>query len=106
MLALATNAGCVAILFGVQLQLQSGGKHMSANSYVRPRSLLAAGAAVVAGAAVWLALPDSDAGAAGTQAAAATTPTAAAAKPVAATSDPNAYPFGAPRGGVAVKVPP
>jgi len=77
---------------------------MSFNSFVRPHTLLACGAAVVAGAAIWLALPDANAGAAGVATTAATTTTATA--PAAGSSDPNVYPFGAPSGGVAVKVPP
>jgi hypothetical protein len=80
---------------------------MSFNSFVRPRTLLACGGALVAGLAIWLALPDSNAGAAATQTSttAATTaaPTTKAAGPGA---EPNTYPFGAPSGGVAVKVPP
>src|SRR5437763_8308523 len=64
---------------------------MSFTSYVRrPLTLLAGGATLVAGAAVWLALAV----------------TAASAAPVAGKADPNLYPFGAPSGGVSVKVPP
>src|SRR5438105_4002383 len=66
---------------------------MSFNSYVRPRSLLVRGATLVAGAAVALAVV-------------ATAATAATAKPAAGKADPNLYPFGAPSGGTAVKVPP
>jgi hypothetical protein len=76
---------------------------MSFNAYVRPRALLAGGAALAAGAAVWLALPNSNAGAADNAVAAGK---AAPARALAATTDPNLYPFGAPTGGVAVKVPP
>ncbi|MCW2977178.1 MAG: cell wall-binding repeat-containing protein [Actinomycetia bacterium] len=94
---------------------------MSFNSYVRPRSLLAGGAALVAGAAIWLALPDGNAGAAGTQAAATTTTapatstagtsttaptTTAAAAPAAGSSETNLYPFGAPTGNGDFQVPP
>jgi hypothetical protein len=78
---------------------------MSFTSYVRPRILLAGGAALVAAAAVWLALPDGNAGAVGK--ATSTTPATAAPAALAASkkADPNLYPFGAPSGGPTVKVP-
>ena len=95
---------------------------MPFNSYARPRMriVLAGGAALVAGGAIGLAVAGGNAGAAGKQAAATTTaptttttPTAtttptttAPAGPATGSSDPNLYPFGAPSGGVAVKVPP
>jgi hypothetical protein len=78
---------------------------MSLNSYVRRRSLVVGGTAVTA-AAVWLALADSGAGAVGPAASTASTiATAGSATPSASSSDPNQYPFGAPTGGQAVKVP-
>src|SRR5439155_18230249 len=90
LLALATHEDCAAIL-AAPTQPQHGGNSMSFNSYARrPRTLLAGGATLVAGAAVWLALAV----------------TAASAAPVAGKADPNLYPFGAPSGGTAVKVPP
>ena len=80
---------------------------MSFNSYLRPRILLAAAAALVAGAAVWLAVANGNAGAAANAGSTGTTTTAAApAEPAAGTSNTNLYPFGAPSGGVSVKVPP
>src|SRR6266516_1071915 len=86
---------------------------MSFNSYVRPRTLLAGVAALVAGAAVWLVLADGNAGAAGSATTtSATTTTSTNAEPIAPApnavpnaSNKNLYPFGAPSGGVAVKVP-
>jgi hypothetical protein len=92
------------------LQLQQGGQGMSFNSYARPRTLLVAVAALVAGLAAWLALAAGGASADSKQAAAASTTsttstTAEPAAPAAAKSDKNLYPFGAPSGGVAVKVP-
>jgi hypothetical protein len=92
---------------------------MPFNSYVRPRMriLLAGGAALVAGGAIGLAVAGGNAGAqaAATTAAPTTTrapttttapTTTAPAAPATGSSDPNLYPFGAPSGGVAVKVPP
>src|SRR5437762_12986976 len=81
---------------------------MSFNSYVRPRALLAAAAALVAGVALWLVLADGNAGAAGKAASTSTTSTTAAptTPPALGGSDTNLYPFGAPKGGVAVKAPP
>ncbi|MDP9337171.1 MAG: hypothetical protein M3Q30_28180, partial [Actinomycetota bacterium] len=81
---------------------------MSINSYVRSRSLLAAGTALVAGAVIWLALVDGNAGAASDQAGAAkkTSATAATAASAAGKADPNMYPFGAPTGNGDFKVPP
>ena len=58
---------------------------MSLNSYVRPRSLFALVAALLAGVAVWAALGDGNAGAAGNS---------------------QQYPFGAPTGNGDFKVPP
>jgi hypothetical protein len=82
---------------------------MSVNSYLRPRTLLASGALLLAGAAVWLTVPDGNAGAAATKVAATTpsvtTTTATTAAPAAGTSDPNLFPFGAPSGGPTVQVP-
>jgi hypothetical protein len=79
---------------------------MSSNSYVHPRTLLAVGAALVAGIAAWLVFADGNAGAAGkASATGATRTTVASTAKVASKSDPNLYPFGAPSGGVAVKVP-
>jgi hypothetical protein len=107
MLAVATHEHCIANL-AEPMQLQRGGYDMSFNSYVRPRTFLAGAAALVAGAAVWLALPDGNAGAAGTQAG--STSTAGATAPAAAApagkSNPNLYPFGAPTGNGDFKVPP
>jgi hypothetical protein len=79
---------------------------MSFNSFVRPRNLLASGAALVAGAAVWLALPDGNAEAAGKAGSTSTSTTAAPTAPVAAKSDKNMNPFGAPTGNGDFKVPP
>jgi hypothetical protein len=81
---------------------------MSINSYVRSRTLLAGGAAFVAGAAMWLAFVDGNAGAASDQAGAASKPKAiaATAAPAAGKADPNQDPFGAPAGGPTVNVPP
>jgi hypothetical protein len=79
---------------------------MSFNSFVRPRNLLASGAAIVAGAAVWLALPDGNAEAAGKAGSTSTSTTAAPTAPVAAKSDKNMNPFGAPTGNGDFKVPP
>jgi hypothetical protein len=81
---------------------------MSINSYVRSRTLLAGGAAFVAGAAMWLAFVDGNAGAASDQAGAAskTKAIAATAAPAAGKADPNQDPFGAPAGGPTVNVPP
>jgi hypothetical protein len=79
---------------------------MSVNSYMRPRILLVSGAALLAGAAVWLTVPSGNAGAAATKVAA-TTPsvTTTTAAPAAGASDPNLFPFGAPSGGPTVQVP-
>ena len=80
---------------------------MSFNSYVRPRTLFAGLAALLAGVAVWLVLANGNAGAADKAASTSTTSTTAAPTPPAlGGSDTNLYPFGAPAGGVAVKVPP
>ena len=81
---------------------------MSSASYARPRTLFAGGAALVAGAAVWLALTGGNGNAAGKQASPSSTAhaPAAAAMPRSGSSDPNLYPFGAPTGGPAVRVPP
>jgi hypothetical protein len=79
---------------------------MSFNSYVRPRNLLASGAAIVAGAAVWLAVPDGNAEAAGNTGSTSTSTTAAPTAPVAAKSDKNMNPFGAPTGNGDFTVPP
>jgi hypothetical protein len=81
---------------------------MSINSYVRSRTLLAGGATFVAGAAMWLAFVDGNAGAASDQAGAASKSkaTAATAAAAAGKADPNQYPFGAPTGGPTVNVPP
>jgi len=79
---------------------------MSLNSYARPRTLLVGVAALVAGTAAWLVFANGNAGAAGKAASPSTTH--ATATPVASkttATDPNLYPFGAPTGGVAVKVP-
>lgn len=81
---------------------------MSVNSYVRPSVLFAGGVALVAAAAVWLALANGNAGAVD-KAASTTTTTGTNAEPVAPApnaGDKNLYPFGAPHGGEAVKVPP
>jgi hypothetical protein len=82
---------------------------MFENSYLRPRFLLASGALLLAGAAVWLTVPDGNAGAAATKVAATTpavtAPTATTAAPAAGTTDPNLFPFGAPTGGPTVQVP-
>jgi hypothetical protein len=78
---------------------------MALNSHLRPRSLLTGGTALVAGAAAWFALSGGSVGAAGMQAGSTTT-TSTTAAPQAANADPSPYPFGAPSGGVAVKVPP
>jgi hypothetical protein len=82
---------------------------MSANAYLRPRFLLAGGVALLAGAAVWLTVPDGNAGAAATKVTATTPTTPAAttttAAPAAGTSDPKLFPFGAPSGGPTVQVP-
>ncbi len=79
---------------------------MSFNSYVRPRTLLAAVAALVAGAAVWLVLANSNAGAAGSATTTSATTTTTPAEPAAPSkSDPNLYPFGAPTGNGDFKVP-
>jgi hypothetical protein len=104
MLAVATREDGMATLTEA-LQLQQGGNDMSFNSYVRPRSLLAGGAALVAGVAVWLALADGNAGAAGNTGSTGTAPATTTA-PAAAKSDPNLYPFGAPTGNGDFKVPP
>jgi hypothetical protein len=79
---------------------------MSVHSYLRPRILLVGGAALLAGAAVWLTVPSGNAGAAATKVAA-TTPsvTTTTAAPAADPSDPNLFPFGAPSGGPTVQVP-
>jgi hypothetical protein len=81
---------------------------MSTNSYVRSRTLLAVGMALVAGAAIWLAVSDGNAGAASDQAGSAgkTSATAATAASAAGKADPGLYPFGAPTGGPTVNVPP
>jgi hypothetical protein len=80
---------------------------MSFNTYVRPRTLLAGGAALVAGAAVWLGFADGNAGAVGkASSTSAANPTAVLAAAKTTTADPNLYPFGQPSGGIAVKVPP
>jgi hypothetical protein len=70
---------------------------MFLNSYARPRTLLAGVAVFVLGAAVWLAVADGNAGAAGKTGKAPAT--AVTGTPVAAkAADPNLYPFGAPTG--------
>ena len=82
---------------------------MSFNSYVRPRTLLAGVAALLAGAAVWLALAVGGASADNQQVAATTSTTSttpAPAAPEAGASDKNLYPFGAPTGNGDYKVPP
>jgi hypothetical protein len=84
---------------------------MSFNSYVRPRTLLAGGAALFAGVAVWLSVADGNAGAVSKAASATTTSTttttaATTTAAQAGTADPNQYPFGAPSGGPTVNVPP
>ena len=83
---------------------------MSFTSHVRPHTLFAGGAALVAGAAFLLPFADGNAGvtAARTQAgspgtALATAPPVA---PAAAKPDPNMYPFGAPTGNGDFEVPP
>src|SRR5690349_7388948 len=80
---------------------------MPHSSYIRPRVLLVGGVAIVAAVAIWLALANRNAGA--VELAASTTTTTRNAEPVAPTPDAvdkNFYPFGKPKGGVAVKVPP
>src|SRR5207253_178105 len=74
-----------AAILAAQLQPTWGGHQMLFNTYMRPRILLAGAAALVAGAAVWLALAGSNAGAAGAS---------------------NQYPFGPPTGSGDFKVPP
>src|SRR6266576_2272569 len=80
---------------------------MSFNAYVRPRTLLAGVTALVAGVGIWLALASGNAEAVDN--AASTTTTSTTAEPVTPglnPADKNLFPFGAPRGGVAVRVPP
>jgi len=80
---------------------------MSFSSYVRPRTLLAGVAALIAGVALWLTLASGNAEAVDNAASTTTTSTTAEpATPGFNPSDKNLFPFGAPRGGVAVKVPP
>jgi hypothetical protein len=76
---------------------------MSFNAYVRPRTLLAGGAALIVAAGVWLAVADPNAGAADK---AGSTSRTLAAAPAAAKAAPNMYPFGAPTGNGDFKVPP
>jgi hypothetical protein len=111
-LAVVTHEHGAAILFG-SLQCNKEGNVMSFNSYLRPRTLLAGFAVLVAAAAVWLVLGDGNAeavGSATTTSATTTTstnaePTAPAPNAAPDASNKNLYPFGAPSGGVAVKVP-
>jgi hypothetical protein len=107
MLALETYEHGAAIL-AAPLQFHQGGDKMSFNSYVRPRALLAGLAALAVAAAVWLTLANGNAGAVD-KVASTTTTTSTNAEPAAPApnaGDKNIYPFGAPNGGVAVKVPP
>ena len=78
---------------------------MSVSSHARSRIGFAGAAALAAGLGVWLALGGVNAGAAGSATPAKGSQTAKIVA-TAATSDPNVNPFGAPSGGVAVKVPP
>jgi hypothetical protein len=82
---------------------------MSVNSYLRPRILLASGATLLAGAALWLTVPGGNAGAAAAKVAATTpsvaTTTTTTAAPATGAADPNLFPFGAPSGGPGVQVP-
>src|SRR5213593_1681512 len=106
MLAVATQADWTVILAS-SLQLQQGDPYMSFTSSMRPRILLAGGAALAAGAAVWLAVGTGGASAANKPASSTSAhrAPAAAAAPKAGKADPNLYPFGEPSGGVAVHVP-
>jgi hypothetical protein len=80
---------------------------MSFNTYVRPRTLLAAGgAALVAAAVAWLAPADNTAAAAPTHSStSARSNGTTATSTVPAAGNANLYPFGAPSGGHAVNVP-
>jgi hypothetical protein len=79
---------------------------MPVNSNVRPRTLLAGSAALVAGLAVWLAVGGASADSKQAASTSTTSTTAVPAAAVAGKSDPNLYPFGAPAGNGDFKVPP
>jgi hypothetical protein len=79
---------------------------MSLTAHARPRTLLAAAAALVAATGLWLALTSGAAGAADKQAAPPVTRPAPAAAPPSGKVDPNVFPFGAPTGSGDYKVPP
>ena len=78
---------------------------MSLKSYVRPRTWLAGGAALVVAATASLVLTGGDAGAVD-QASSTSAAPAAAAPAAAQAPDPKLYPFGAPTGNGDYKVPP